>query len=104
VARQSELTYKRTMRLAVQDIHDSFSLVSTAGARIEALTKALASAEQNFKLQRVDYQLNLVNNLDVLSAIQTLQDTRRTYNSAYYENRRYYWQLRAASGNIPQAE
>jgi outer membrane protein len=104
VARQSELAYKRAARLAIQDIHDSYSLVTTAGARTEALTKALASAEENSKLQQEDYKLNLVSNLDVLSAIQTLQDTRRTYNSAYYENRRYYWQLRAASGSIPQAE
>ncbi len=104
VARQSGLTYKRSIRLAVQDIHDSYSLVTTAAARAEALSKALTAAEENYNLQKNDYQLNLVNNLDVLSAIQSLQETRRTYYSAYYENRRYYWQLRAASGNIPEAK
>jgi outer membrane protein len=104
VARQSELAYKRAMRLAVQDIHDSYSLVTTAGARTEALSKALAAAQENYKLQKDDYQLNLVSNLEVLSAIQTLQDTYRTYYSAFYENRRYYWHLRAASGSIPRTE
>ena len=104
VARQSELAYKRALRLAVEDIHDSYSLVTMAGAKTEALAKALAAAQQNYTLQKDDYKLNLVSNLDVLSAIQMLQDTHRTYNSAYYENRRYYWQLRAASGSIPQAQ
>lgn len=104
VARQSELAYKRAIRLAVQDVRDSYGLVTTAVTRAEALAKALAAADQNYTLQKNDYQLNLVNNLDVLSAIQTMQDTRRTYYSAYYEHRRYYWQLRAASGNLPQAE
>lgn len=102
VARQSELAYKRSIRLAVQDIHDSYSLVTTAADRTEVLTKALAAAEENYTLQKNDYQLSLVNNLDVLSAIQELQDTRRTYYNAYYQYRRYYWQLLAASGNIPQ--
>ena len=104
VARQSELAYKRALRLAVEDIHDSYSLVTTATARTEALAKALSSAEENYKLERNDYQLNLVTNLEVLSAIQTLQDTRRTYYGAYYEFRRYYWQLRAASGSIPEVK
>ncbi|HTY44822.1 MAG TPA: TolC family protein [Patescibacteria group bacterium] len=102
VAKQSELAYQRVIRAALQDIHDSYSLVSAALDRTAALTKALQAAEQNYQLQQDDYRLNLVNNLDVLSAIQTLQDTRRNYYNAYYEARRYYWQLRAASGNLPQ--
>jgi len=86
------------------DIHDSYALASAAITRTTTLAKALQSAEQNYALQKEDYKLNLVNNLEVLSAIQDLENTRRGYNNAYYESRRLCWQLRAAGGDIPQVE
>jgi outer membrane protein len=104
VARESELSYRRAIRLALVDIHDSYALASAAITRTTTLAKALQSAEQNYALQKEDYKLNLVNNLEVLSAIQDLENTRRGYNNAYYESRRLCWQLRAAGGDIPQVE
>ena len=54
----------------------------------------------NYALQSEDYRRNLVNNLDVLQAIQGLQETRRNYNQAYYANKRFYWQLLASTGEL----
>jgi len=39
-----------------------------------------------------------VNNLDVLAAIQTLQDAQRNHIHALYEAKRLYWQLRVSVG------
>jgi outer membrane protein len=104
IAAQSKLKYKRALRLALQDVNDSYSKAASALARTEALKKALQAAEQNFTLQQEDYKLSLVNNLDVLTAILSLEDVRRSFNSAYYESRRFYWQLRASGNDIPGAD
>jgi outer membrane protein TolC len=101
-ARISELELQQTQRLAVQDIRDSYSRAHAAILRVLALDNALKAAEKNYSLQKKDYEYNLVNNLDVLSAIRSLGDTRRNFLQALYEKKRYYWQLRAAVGEIGQ--
>ena len=45
-----------------------------------------------------NYKDHLVNTLDLLTAIQTLQQARQDYTQAFYETRRQYWRLRAAAG------
>jgi len=97
-AREAELQFMRTKRLAVQDIKDSYEKFKAGRARTSALKKALASARMNYKLQKGDYQLSLVNNLEVLQAIQTLQDARRNFIHSLYETKRLYWQLCASAG------
>jgi outer membrane protein len=104
IERQSKLKYKRALRLALKDVFDSYSRAYSALERTVALKKALKSADENFTLQQEDYKLSLVNNLDVLTAISSLEDARRNFNTAFYESRRYYWQLRASANDIPGAE
>lgn len=103
LARESALAFQRTGRVALQDIHDAYTNMAAALARKDALEKALQSAELNYKLQSEDYKMNIVNNLDVLTAIQELEDARRAFNHVAYEGKRFYWQLRAAAGDIPVA-
>ena len=98
-ARQARLQFTRAKRSAALDIRDSYVNFRTAEARARALKKALYAARENCRLQKEDYQLNLVNNLDVLQAIQAMQDSNRNFIHAFYETKRRYWQLRAASGD-----
>jgi outer membrane protein len=100
VVKESELLFKRAQRSAGQDIHNAFANARYAFLRTAVLEQALKSAELNYTLQTKDYKLNVVNNLDVLTALQGLQDVRRSYNHMYYESRRFYWQLQAAAGEI----
>ena len=100
-ARESELLFKRTGRLVNQDIHLAYINAHSVFSRLAILEKALKSAESNYTLQLADYDKNVVNNLDVLSAIQNLNDVRRSYNSILYTSKRYYLQLQVASGEIP---
>ena len=64
----------------------------------DALKKEFTTAKLNYYLQRKDYERSLVNNLDVLAAIQTLQNAQRNFIHALYEAKREYWQLRVAVG------
>ncbi len=100
VAKQSGLLYTRAGRLAIQDIHDAYINMQISIDRKKTLGKALKSAELSYHLQTQDYKLNVVNNLDVLTAIQNLQDVRRSYIHTSYESKRFYWQLLAAAGEI----
>jgi outer membrane protein len=99
-AKESELEFQRSRRTALQDIHDSFVNAWSSFSRTSVLNKALKSAELNYQLQLQDYKLNIVNNLDVLNAIQNLENVRRSYNHVLYESKRFYWQLLAAAGEI----
>jgi hypothetical protein len=45
-----------------------------------------------------DYRLNLVNNLDVLQALEDVQHARREMLRAHNEVKRLFWKLRVATG------
>ena len=102
-AEEARLTYLRLDRSAVQDIRDAYAQFTIGLSRNRALKKSLAASEMDYYLQRSDYKLNLVNNLDVLTAIQTLEEARRNFTQSLYENERLYLSLLVASGeNLPQ--
>ncbi|OGW92841.1 MAG: hypothetical protein A3G36_00520 [Omnitrophica bacterium RIFCSPLOWO2_12_FULL_45_13] len=97
-AHESELEYARLKRKAPYDIKDAYVKLKTALTVHEYLRKAYTTAKLNYYLQKKDYNRSLVNNLDVLAAIQTLQDAQRNYIHALYEAKRLYWQLRVSVG------
>ena len=97
-ADEARLTYHRTRRHAPYDIKDTYVTLVTAMSVYKALRKAYTTAKLNYHMQKKDYARNLVNNLDVLASIQTLQDAERNYIHALYEAKRQYWKLRVAVG------
>ncbi|MDP3703879.1 MAG: TolC family protein [Candidatus Omnitrophota bacterium] len=98
LARQAKLEWEETLRQAALDIRDAYVEFNAAMSRTQALAKAFAAAEESLSLQEADYRMSLVNNLDVLEALQALQDAKRDYIHAAHEAKRLYWQLRAATG------
>jgi len=97
-ADQDRLLFHRAKRQAPYDIKDAYVRLTTAMTVRDALRKAYTTAKLNYYLQKRDYRRSLVNNLDVLASIQTLQDAERNYIHALYEAKRQYWQLRVAVG------
>lgn len=100
--KESELSLERTRRRAITDIRQAYANLNGSIAQVKALFKAMASANKNLRLQEEDYYLNLVNNLDVLTAIQALAESKRDFNHVFYESKRAYWQLRLATGEPPK--
>ena len=98
--REMRLTFERTRREAVLDVHDACAKLQAELTRRAALQRALEAAEENYRLQTEDYRRSLVNNLDVLQALATLQDSRRDVIESIYEVKRLYEQLRAATGDV----
>lgn len=97
-ARQAKLTYERAQREALLDIQNVYAELRAAVERREALTGALAAAEESYRLQVEDYRRSLISNLDLLQELQTLQDARRDEIEARHNAKRLYWRLLAAVG------
>ena len=98
--RQAKLSFEQKQRQAALDIQDAYAAYTGALARHAALARALEATEQSYRLQAEDFRLSLVNNLDLLQTLQTLEDSRRETLHAAYEAKRLYWQLQAAAGDV----
>ncbi len=96
--RVSQLQLTRLGRNILQEISDAYIKCQAAISNNKIIRKALIASRMNYYLQNKDYQFNLVNNLEVLTAIQSLGDARRNYIHSLYETKRLYWQLRVAAG------
>ena len=97
-AKEAELRFSEAKRTTSLNIRDVYANLQSALARSAALQKALAASEEDYRFQSEDYRLSLVNNLDVLEALKKLQEARRDFLHASYEAKRFYWQLRVATG------
>ena len=96
--REKELLYQRARRSAPQDVRDAYVKYVAAVSVQKAIRKAFSTAKLNYHLQKRDYELSLVSNLDVLDSIKTLHDSERAYIRSLYETKRLYWQLQVACG------
>jgi len=99
-ANQSELIYRESKRNAALEIKNAFSQYQGALRRFSALKTALNATQKNYDLQKEDFRLNLVNNLDVLQALEELQDSRRDYISIQNQVNQLYWKFKVAIGEI----
>ncbi|TFG89764.1 MAG: TolC family protein, partial [Syntrophobacterales bacterium] len=97
-AKAKELLYQRAKRAAPQDVRDAYVKLDAAVSVQKTLRKAFTAAKLSYHLQRRDYTLSLVSNLDVLESIRTLHNSEREYIRSLYEAKRLFWQLQVACG------
>ena len=96
--KQAKLLYSKTKREAELDIKQAYQEWLTTHEQYKALRESVFASEENFKLQKEDYERNLVNNLDVLQALESLYQVNRSANEVYYQSKLSHWQLQVASG------
>ncbi len=102
--KQAKLFYSLTQRTAEKEIKDALDWWASSLERYHALDEAVKAAEQNFTLQKEEYEHRLVNNLDVLQALELLFETKRDANAAYFDMKKNYWRLEVAKGNCCEKE
>lgn len=100
VAKEDELRFNETKRNAVLEIQNAYTRFQSASKRFSAFEKAAGFAEKNYALHKDDYEKSLVNNLDVLQALEDLHDSRRDLISSRFEAKRMYWNLLVVVGEI----
>ena len=99
--RRGKLEYSLAERTATLEIKQAYDQWHSSVAETKALDEAVKASEENFRLQREDYEHDLVSNLDVLEALESLERTRLDANRSYYEMKTNYWNLQIAAGKTP---
>lgn len=74
--RAARLQTELILRQALSEVASAYDEFTYAERQASSLAEALVLAEDNARYQQEDYKLGLVNNLDVLSALNTAQQTR----------------------------
>lgn len=100
---QAELGASQVRRQAEQEIRSLHQSVVYDRSRLAALEKATEAARKNYEVQRRDYRLGLVTNLDVLQALNVFQDNQRALHRTRYTAKLDYLRLEAAAVRRPAA-
>ena len=96
--RKAKHIYRQAQKAAKLEIQESYQNWASAVDQFEALREAVYESEENFRLQKEEYARNLVSNLDVLQALESLFEARRSANHVYYEMKKNYWNWQTALG------
>ncbi len=102
--KQAQLNYSLVKRQAELEIKSSYQNWLAAQEQNKAFIQAVKAAQENYRLQKEDYVRSLVNNLDVLSALEELFNTSKEGNRAHYEMKQNYWRYQTAVGNCCTAQ
>jgi len=95
---RSQLDLSLLQREAVRDVRTAWSNFHSTLAELARLEEATATAQANYQAQLADYELGVVNSLDVLEALRTLHDTRRDHATARHTLRLDLIKLHVAAG------
>ncbi len=100
VRNQSELFLSQGKRNAETEIHTAYNNLASSLEQVKALEKAVAATEQNYREQEKDYRYSLATNLDVLQALLTYYDTKRTLDRTRYQALSSAAELKAAINEL----
>lgn len=97
---QAELALNQKKRNAEVEIHMAYSNLLSFLEQVKALEKAMAATEENYKQQEKDYRYSLATNLDVIQALDTLDDTKRTLDRTRYQALHAAAELKAVANEL----
>jgi len=98
--RQAELALQRIRRLDAADIRNAYRLLQASLEQAAALEEASELSRKNYQLILRDYNLGLSDNLDVLQALATDQETRRSLDRVRYAILADYQHLESLAAQI----
>ena len=87
-------------RRAEIEIRAAYNSLLSAINQIKALESALKLTEQNYQEQTKNYKFSQATNLDVISALNTYQETKRSFDRTHYQALLYWAQLKATTAQI----
>lgn len=97
---QSELLLNQRLRDSDREIHTAYNNLTSSIEQVKALERALAATEKNYKQQEKDYRYSLATNLDVLQALNTFHDTKRSLDRTRYQALIALAELKAAANQV----
>lgn len=97
---QAELTLNQKKRNAEVEIQTAYNNLLSFLEQVKALEKAVTATEENYKQQEKDYRYSLATNLDVIQALNTLDDTKRTLDRTRYQALQAAVELKAVANEL----
>lgn len=101
VQKQQELTLKQLEASTDRDLDQNYESLKALLNQLKQYETALQVADRNYRLQERDYSLGLVNQIDVLQALDSLTTNKRAYNRTLYQAKAAHHQLKALIGELP---
>jgi outer membrane protein len=98
---ESSLLLDQGRRLATQQIRSAYKAILNGVDQIRLLKESLTLAQQAYDLQARDFRRGASTNLEVLEALNSLEDTRRTLDKTYFQTRLTFITLDVALGKAP---
>lgn len=99
-----ELQLSQTRRFAEIAIRTAYNNLRMTLDQLTALASALKSTETNYKEQEKNYRFGQATNLDVIQALNSFQDTKRTYDRTRYLALSAWAELKAATAQVSLAQ
>src|SRR3989338_4826056 len=100
-AQQIELELKKLYRKQESEIKKAYTFFHTSLAQSNVLEEALKKANESYELHVKEYRLGLVNNMEVLQAIHSLQDAQHRLDKTMIQTKLNYLQLKIALEELP---
>lgn len=98
--KESELRYRLQKKDARENVRTAYLRLENGRSQLDHFRQAVRLNRENYELQRREYGLGLVSNLDVLQALNQYIQSRRDLSDLELENSQYYYQLMALTGDI----
>lgn len=100
--RSAQEAVSLAQRRAASEVRSIWSEFVSATRVEDALNKAVSSAQANVKAQSEDYRLGLVDNLDVLGSLNSLQETQLRRQEADLNSALLRVKLKVATGGVDE--
>ncbi|MBL0059365.1 MAG: TolC family protein [Elusimicrobia bacterium] len=100
--RSAALQVSQARREAEGEIRERHRNLLSLLSQVDKLKRSADLAERNYMAQRNDYRLGLVNNLDVLAALNTWQEAQLSLDTARLAAKNVALRLELATGNTPE--
>jgi outer membrane protein TolC len=97
---QQELLLKQTRRQAELNVRNQYQIIVSALQQITSLESALETSEKNYIEQEKNYLYGQSNNLDVITALNSFQDIKRTLDRTRFQALEAWAELKAATAQI----
>jgi outer membrane protein len=100
ILKQQKSYFSLAKRQAMLEIKQSYDGWRFSREEYLAFRKAVEAATESYKLQTEEYRRSLVSNLDVLAALQSLNNARTSANQSFYQMKLNEGRLKVAIGEV----
>lgn len=98
--RSSELRVEELKRVIERDVRRAYADVVSTLSEYKRLIELVSLSERNFSLQRKDYELGIVTNLQVLQSLRQYRDSRRRLLASQAQLHIKQMRLQVAAGGL----